>query len=206
MAYHRRFGFTLLELSIVLVVLSLMVAGFLATITQEARVAQYAELQMKMDAIEQAVIAYTKRSNTRALPCPADPTLPITDPTFGIAEPFSGCPVSTLPIPNSFRRNAETTTGAVPVKSIGLPDDYAIDPWGNQFTYTVDREAATTDAFILDPISSSAIGDITVQNLAAATITTTAVMAACARISIQRMQTNNKTPTASRTARQAPSD
>ena len=168
MRRHCRFGFTLLELSIVLVVLSLMMGGILAVLTQDSRISKKAELQMKMDAIEQAIIAYTKRSSTYALPCPADPDLAITHANFGVAV-ASGCA-------SLLYEDGDSAAGAVPVKTIGLPDEYAIDPWGNQFTYDVGLLAATTNALVTYPITSASLGVIIVRDFDDNPISSVAVM------------------------------
>ncbi|MFW0776928.1 MAG: type II secretion system protein [Rickettsiales bacterium] len=167
MRHNRQSAYTLLELSVVLVILSLMMAGALAMLTQKSRIDQMKELRIKMQAIEEGLIAYTKRSNTAALPCPA-PFYAITHASFGVANP-SGCAGMTYDDPSS-------VAGTVPVKTIGLPDSYAFDPWGNQFTYVVEKASATTNALTTNPISSSGLGSITVKDTNDNNITTTAIV------------------------------
>src|SRR5258708_7516387 len=75
-------GFTLLELSIVLLIMSVMAAGLMTVMAQNARNERIDELNKKMDAIENALIAF-RRANNR-LPCPADGTTLITAANFGV--------------------------------------------------------------------------------------------------------------------------
>lgn len=84
----RRAGFTLVELSIVLLIFSLMLGGILAAVTQDIRRKKQAELQMKLDTIEEALLNFRKL-NTR-LPCPADIDDAVTASTFGTEKATPG--------------------------------------------------------------------------------------------------------------------
>lgn len=152
-------GFTLLELSMVLIILSLMMAGLLAMLTQQSRIAQREELIRKLDAIEEGLVAYYKRSSTQALPCPADHTLTVDNAQFGTAV-AAGCAA----IDSSYK-DVNSSRGAVPVRSIGLTDDYAFDPWGNLFTYVVGNRATLANAFINYPIGDASLDAIDAQDL-----------------------------------------
>ncbi|MCE2926526.1 MAG: prepilin-type N-terminal cleavage/methylation domain-containing protein [Rickettsiales bacterium] len=152
---RRSSGFTLLEISIVLLVLSLMMGGLLAMVAQETRRSKMAELKMKMDAIEYALVSYSKRATTLALPCPANPTLALEHADFGFAV-AAGC----SSIPSPAYRDGSSAAGTVPVRTLGLPDEYAFDPWGNRFTYAVGLLITSTNALITYPVTSTAASQI----------------------------------------------
>lgn len=160
------YGFSLLEMSVVLLILSLMLGGILAALTQESRRSQRAQLMAKMDVIEQALLGYSKKSTTYALPCPG-PITAITNSTFGVAV-ASGCATATY-------KGSGAATGIVPVRTLGLADEYAFDPWGNLFTYTVSQAAATTNAFSGTRPMSTSVGALTITDTSANNRTTTAV-------------------------------
>jgi len=52
--------------------------------------------------------------------------------------------------------NVTTVGGMVPVKTLGLPDEYAFDPWGGQFFYAVDQRMTAANAFITFPATYAA--------------------------------------------------
>jgi len=153
---RRRSGFTLLEISLVLLILSLMLSGVLAMLAQESRRSNAAELEMKMDAIERALASYSKRSDAYALPCPSNPELALTHADFGFAA-SPGCTTGSgsRAIPAAYR-NASAASGTVPVRTLGLPDEYAFDPWGNKFTYMVTIAITATNI-----LQTSAVTDNT---------------------------------------------
>jgi prepilin-type N-terminal cleavage/methylation domain-containing protein len=152
-------GFSLIELSIVLLILGLMIGGITAVMTQEARVAKQSQLKTKMDAIEQALIAYVKKNNR--LPCPADGTYLITNSYFGIEGGTTGdgtCSTGAsyssgnrtanpTPPTANFKSLTSSAGGVVPVRTLGLSDEYAFDPWGGRFSYFVDIRMTATNSF-----------------------------------------------------------
>jgi len=173
-------GFTLLELSIVLVIMSLMLGGILAALAQQSRIAKNAELEMKMDAIEQALVAYASDLTNLALPYPANHSIAYSNNCFGRMWENGAC--SDLPKNGS----SNVSSGTVPVRSLGLPDEYAFDPWGNRFTYKVSDVVANYPGkvailpFSVNGISASLMfpGHITVRDPTGVSTIATAVVAA----------------------------
>jgi prepilin-type N-terminal cleavage/methylation domain-containing protein len=164
-------GFTLLELSIVLLVLSLVAGGALAIMTQEIRRNKQNELQTKMDAIQEAMIKFRRQNNR--LPCPADATIALSEEKFGMEASNAGT-CDGDPAAN-FNDTENTVGGVVPVKSLGLPDDYMFDPWGGRFSYVVDMRMTAPLAFTTYPVTSTTIGSITVLDVASNNRTTNAI-------------------------------
>lgn len=168
-------GFSLLELSIVLLIFGLMIGGIAAALTQDARRSKQTNLKMKIDAIEQALGAFVKKNN--ALPCPADGTYLLTSTYFGqeggtigdgtcstgAAYDGNGNRVSDPTPPTANFSLGNTVGGVVPVRSLGLPDEYAFDPWGGRFTYAVDKRMTATGAFTTYS-SIDSTGSITVND------------------------------------------
>ncbi len=168
-------GFTLVELSIVIIILSIMLGGIMAVVTQEVRRTKQAELKTKLAAIEAALIQFRKVNNR--IPCPADGlTLPNTA-NFGIEGINAGaCTTGSTynvngnrtavanPTANYYNSSyANVAGGVLPVATLGLPDEYMFDPWGGRFTYVVDRRATAANAFTTYDVSSTTIGAIRVN-------------------------------------------
>jgi prepilin-type N-terminal cleavage/methylation domain-containing protein len=179
-------GFSLIELSIVLLILGLMIGGIMAVMTQEARTAKQAELKAKMDAVEQAIIAYAKKNNR--LPCPADGTYLITNSYFGVEGGTIGAGTcSTGASYSSGNRTANPTPptanfyitnlagGVVPVRTLGLPDEYAFDPWGGRFNYAVDSRLTANNALSSTYFPTYSATGITVNDNSGNNWTTSAI-------------------------------
>ncbi len=170
---YKNSGFTLIELGIVLAVLSLMLGGVLAVATQNVRVAKKEELKIKMDAIESALLAFRKVNGY--IPCPGDLTQQTDDADFGVRAPDAG--VCNGSSPAAFVNTAVTAAaGMVPVRDLGLPDSYAIDPWGGYFVYVTDLGATSTTTFTPNKITdTSTLGVITVLDELGGTRTAVAI-------------------------------
>jgi prepilin-type N-terminal cleavage/methylation domain-containing protein len=149
---HSSRGFTLLELSIVILVLSIMLGGIIAAVTQDVRRNKKAEYNMKMAAIEAALLDFRKRYNR--LPCPGGLAITIDTSTFGQEGATPGTCTGGSPAAN-FTDAIQTVGGAVPVHALGLPDDYVADPWGGRFLYVIDKRATATNAFTTTYLISS---------------------------------------------------
>jgi prepilin-type N-terminal cleavage/methylation domain-containing protein len=152
-------GFTLLELSIVLIIIALVTGmSVVSGISVVANVRQTAT-QSKIAAIEQAMLA--NRITNDRIPCPASLTLLPTDPNYGVeaANPGSctgGTPAATFTSPNG------AAEGAVPTVTLGLPNDFMYDGWGSRFRYAVDKN--TTNAGAFPTLSLAYGGTITVND------------------------------------------
>jgi prepilin-type N-terminal cleavage/methylation domain-containing protein len=136
--FARATGFTLIELSVVLMLLSLMLGGILTAVNQEGRRAKQNELKSKLAAIEEALIRYRLANNR--MPCPGNLALVTTHANYGQEAANPGTCTGGAPAA-SHTDAINTVGGAVPVHALRLPDDYMYDPWGGKFLYMVDRRA-----------------------------------------------------------------
>ena len=156
---RRCSGFSLLELSIVVVIVGIMIASIMPAVSYKARVEKRMELLQKMDAIEQALQAF--RVQNDRLPCPADITMNDANANFGVeaATPGTctgGTPAATSPA-------TDVVLGGVPVRTLGLEDDMAYDAWGRAFTYMVDGRMTAAAAYTTYVIDDTTPGNITVR-------------------------------------------
>lgn len=140
----RQSGFTLIELSISILVISLIIAGIMTVENQRVRSAKVDELDVKLEAIGKALYRYRVLNNR--LPCPGDSSLAKSNADFGVqADGADGaCDAGTINS-NINSSGGDVYGGSVPVRTLGLPDDVAFDAWGRQFTYYVDKNTTNSD-------------------------------------------------------------
>lgn len=142
---QRRFGFSLLELSVVMVVLSL-IAGFGINMGAGAlKAADRVTTQERLNTIKIALDSFAKTNGY--LPCPADRQWRLTDANFGVevrvgtyTGSLSGNPVcgnSGTSLVQVGASAGRVFIGGIPTRTLGLPDAYAGDAWGSKFTYAV---------------------------------------------------------------------
>lgn len=111
-------GFTLLEMTIVLIVVGLvigMVAPLIGQITDSTR---EKSTSVRLDGIEEAIVAFV-RSEGR-VPCPADPS------ATPLGEERNSC------------NSTGTDDGIVPFRSLGLSEEAVLDGYGQFISYHVD--------------------------------------------------------------------
>lgn len=111
-------GFSLVEMAIVLVIIAILLAGLLPTISGQMEQQRRTETRKQMDEIRAALIGYAASQTPPRLPCPARPTLATGTAGAGVAD----CTI----IP--------TRTGVLPWVTLGTSET---DAWGRRFTYAV---------------------------------------------------------------------
>lgn len=142
---NRQAGFSILELSIVITITSILIAGGLMVSTGYIENSRVKETNERLDVIEEAlqkyIIAYKR------LPCPADPNVLWGDSNLGTEKLHAGntdCAYMGFGqgiweymdgVPNY------AWEGDVPVKTLGLPVKYMLDGWGRRMSYAVGRKA-----------------------------------------------------------------
>lgn len=128
-------GFTLVELSIVLIIIGVLVSGALSLATSRTSNAQITNTINKIERIEGELSAYVMLN--RRLPCPADGTVSGADAEFGLEKRDSSDPTDcdAALMPSS---STNIAVGVVPVRSLNLPDSFMMDGWNQRILYVVD--------------------------------------------------------------------
>ena len=111
-------GFTLVELTIVMLIVSILLAGVMMPLSLQMEVRRYADTKRSMDQINEALIGFVLAKGR--LPCPADPTLADGVANAGVER--AACAA------------AGTNVGVIPWVTLGVPET---DEWGGRFTYRV---------------------------------------------------------------------
>lgn len=132
---RRAAGFTLIEVVVVLMIFSLVIA-MAAAITRSISAAQKRSLTItRLALVDAALVQFV--SQTKRLPCPADGTLLSTANTAGleVRNTNGGCSVN-VATPVTLQN------GVVPWRTLGLTESDATDGWERRLTYRLQPELA----------------------------------------------------------------
>ena len=136
-------GFSLIWVSVLVTVVGILLTATLPT-GRNSGLEKSAEALSRVQRIEEAMRGFMAANGRR--PCPADATLSQTSRDFGREAQTPGVCAGGAPEAN-FLDDPSTPTvvaGAVPVRTLSLSDEYAVDAYGHRLIYVVDL--AATDA------------------------------------------------------------
>lgn len=108
---RRGSGFTLLEMSIVLIIISVVASGAMIVFANSLAVRQVNDTKAKLATIQTALYDY-RVANDR-LPCPTDATLALTDTNFGVEATGQGNCAGTTPGVNANQSTASVTGNTI---------------------------------------------------------------------------------------------
>ncbi len=150
-------GFTLIELSIVLIIISLVASAFMTLGIRQTEAAKQQLTETRLEKITRTLGMFVM--NNGRLPCPAVGSAVFTAATYGVEDASANCATTEVTGQNMH-------IGAVPIITLGLSDEYIADGWNRRFTYAIAsmaRDSATfmrqNTAGVLDP---EPLGTITV--------------------------------------------
>lgn len=139
-------GFTLVELSIVLVIIAILAGMGLTASISTLNFAKRKQTEAKLDTVEKAIAGFVAVNGR--LPCPANASLNINDANFGL-EYCTGNHSATVTLPTGVTNEGSDNTviaGAIPYVELALPLEFVTDGWDNRFTYIITRGMAGTGA------------------------------------------------------------
>lgn len=157
-------GFTLVEMSIVLAIIGVIVAGGLTISTTLVERSAIERTQAQLETVNAAIRAYVD-ANSR-LPCVASFTAALGAAAYGVELNCAAAAVAG----ESTRVAAPTGNvriGMLPVRTLGLRDRDGADPFGNRLIYAVSEVLTTTGGFG----TASNVGQITVNNESTSVVT-----------------------------------
>jgi len=138
----RRGGFALIQISILLVVASLVLVTILPS--SQTNLTANNATTTKMNTILTALRKFQAANGW--LPCPADASQPIGSTTYGVVAANSGATNNCSggsPAANFVDAANHTAIGMVPARALGLSNDYTLDGYGRDITYAVDTAATS---------------------------------------------------------------
>jgi len=129
----RQNGFTLVEIAIVLLIVTILLGYTVALFPRQQELKQYRDVDRKMDEVIAAIVGFAQVNGR--LPCPAIPASAGIEDFDTIND--DGC---------------ENFGGFVPVNTLGLvgrlnADSLLLDPWGNPYRYYVTDSDFDGDGF-----------------------------------------------------------
>lgn len=140
---RHRLGFSLVELSVVLMIISITLAGALDLSINYQESERIELTEDRISRIEKALDNYLL--TYKRLPCPASSSATTDDANFGAGgDPASPGAQS---CPNATFNDGTSYMGMPPVKDLGLSEDDALDGWNNRFFYAVDIRYAYNEDF-----------------------------------------------------------
>ena len=129
-------AYTLIELSITILIISLLLAGVFSFATGSMNDAKSALTTQRMDEIYKSMGTYLMVN--KRLPCPASIlTSKVKNADYGQEVGVEiGCDGAGV---LSSTANSNLFFGGVPIKALNLSSEYAEDGYGNKFNYIIDR-------------------------------------------------------------------
>ncbi len=149
-------GFSLLELSVVMVIIAVMAGSGMVVGKATLESAQIATTNTRLNTIETALLSF-RRANDR-LPCPGDATALQSSANYGKEASAAGdCKTTGSPVTNYSASVGGSTIveGSLPTKALSLPDEFMYDGWGRKFAYSVWAPATAQRGFVNYGISSN---------------------------------------------------
>ena len=133
----KSYGFTLIEVAILLVIIGLISVGGLTVIRSVVDSQRLDLTANRLDLVEHAIQTYVEVNG--CLPCPADGALVSTAANAGLSQGnsvayTSGCAGAQCDI---------SANAVVPWRTLGIAEDQASDGWGNRMRFDVADTADT---------------------------------------------------------------
>ena len=168
MRYHRKIrgrtdGFSLIELSLMIMVLGLMAAAIFSSNVVKKEQERIALTQSRLDEIEDALKRYHIKRGY--LPCPARTILRPGEAGYGAATDCSSDTVTdVIDEPTNGTSADSVRIGSVPTLTLSLEEDHMYDGWGGRFTYGVIRDLADPAEDFDTYTTASTDGVITIED------------------------------------------
>ncbi len=139
-------GFALIILAVILSVAGVLMITLMTSPPDKELRETVKTKNKKIDKIHDALIVYYNQSS--ALPKPASLTATASSGTSYLTAASTcaaaGMATRAALLPDGCMTTASTIMiGAVPTRTLGLPDDAAFDEWGNRLIYAVDTSSGT---------------------------------------------------------------
>lgn len=147
-------GFSLLEVSVVLIVIGLLIVPIIVMYNQYIKSRQIGQTRSAISMVDSALIKYVAKFGR--YPIPSDPNIPMGAAGFGqsAVPPAGPWPLCTNPSGGVVCRTnvntfggAEVLIGAVPFAEIGIPFNSSLDGYGARFTYAVTSSLTVTATY-----------------------------------------------------------
>ncbi|OJV16006.1 MAG: hypothetical protein BGO27_04070 [Alphaproteobacteria bacterium 33-17] len=151
-------AYTLVELSISMTIIAVMLSIGLGTIGKQNLDDKYALTLKRIKYVEKAI--YDFYSINGYIPCPAVAPRLETAANFGVSQTYD---TATKECVGSLTAN----TGMIPVRTLGIPDEYVYDGWNRVMAYRIARGFGSSADFN----DTTNLGDIKIVDLSGYEVT-----------------------------------
>ncbi|NCC21125.1 MAG: prepilin-type N-terminal cleavage/methylation domain-containing protein [Alphaproteobacteria bacterium] len=143
----KRDGFTLIEVALVMVIVGLLLAGASSLLLIYLKETQIRTTEQRIDAVNDAMQLFLSLNGR--YPCPARADVLPDSAEFGVevADCATNGAVSGTAEVTGVLNSFPVSIGAVPTRSLSLPDEYIADAWGGRFTLAVTERMTDAATF-----------------------------------------------------------
>lgn len=152
--FRNNSGFSLLELSIVLLIMGFVASGLLSFGIYQTAASRNEYTRLHMEEIRRALASFAV-ANSR-LPCPMPGPVRPDEPGYGMEDTSGSCADTEIAA-------SGIHVGSVPFAAIGLPDEYMLDAWNHRILYVVDSQFITSNGFLATDPTNPPLGTINVM-------------------------------------------
>jgi prepilin-type N-terminal cleavage/methylation domain-containing protein len=140
-------AFSLIELSIAIMVISILIVGFLNVSSGKGGNNKVKITKDRIDVIYKSLGEFVLKN--KRLPCPASiKAIKTSDVNYGIEGTAAGtCTAGTGVYLSTATNATRMVYGMVPTKTLGLSSDYGEDDFGNKIAYIVDKDYTSSTTF-----------------------------------------------------------
>ncbi len=152
--YSRKSGFTIIELSIVILIFSIILGSIVGMIPTIHQTNSTNLMNSKLDTIQKAIDTFYAQNGF--IPCPARVSDAPATANFGVATDCNAASVAGTVEVAGATANENVRIGVVPTRTLNLPDDFMFDSWNTRIRYTAVKRMAIDNAQFAPYVSTQA--------------------------------------------------
>ena len=139
-------GFTLIEMSVMLVILSFAAVSMVVANQDVQKLGKVKSTEATIKKVNKALLKYAKKFG--AFPCPSVPFLLMNDGALGFAANNPGdCDNAGTDEGIITSSDGSSYRGAVPIRTLGLKDEDMFDGWNRRLIYVVSKNVTLSTTY-----------------------------------------------------------
>lgn len=145
---NREGGFTLVELALVILIGGFILSASATMLISYIKQQNFRTTRDKLEQIDEALQMFLSLNGR--YPCPASRSAQSDTAGFGVEISGTDCVAPASPddtLTATGRDGRVVRIGAVPVRSLNIPDNFIADAWSGRFTYAITAALATPGTY-----------------------------------------------------------